>query len=69
LNRSTRHQVIWVRDKETVTLNLPKTIKSDIGFQLMFGEREDYRTERLKLDNYSKKKHLTIYEDKEYYYN
>lgn len=43
-------------------LKLPKVIKSDIGYQLMFGESEDYRTERKRLDNNAKRNLVKVYE-------
>lgn len=62
-NRATRHQQIWKRTKNGLKLVLPKTINSDIGFQLMFGYREDYREwnkkETENADNYNCK----IYRD------
>ncbi len=53
MSKPTRHQLIWRVDGNIydyklndVKLNLPKIINSDIGFQLMFGLPEDYRSER-----------------------
>ncbi len=45
-NRATRHQEIYKRTKNGLELVLPKKITSDIGFQLIFGYREDYRVEK-----------------------
>jgi hypothetical protein len=49
---------------------LPKKIKSDIGFQLMFGHREDYRIEKEKIqrnaDRYFTKTYLDVEDFKKY---
>ena len=50
-NRATRHQEIWKRTKNGLELVLPKNIKTDIGFQLMFGHREDYRVEEKRIED------------------
>ena len=44
-NRITKHQQIWKRTKNGLELSLPQKINTDIGFQLMFGYREDHRQE------------------------
>ena len=44
-NRATKHQQIWKRTENGLELSLPKNINTDIGFQLMFGYREDNRQE------------------------
>lgn len=59
--KPTRHQEIWKRTKNGLKLVLPKKITSDIGFQLMFGYREDFREEVKDL-----KKHNEKYECKTY---
>lgn len=38
--KPTKHQQIWRRTKNGLRFDMPKTIDSDIGFQLMFGEVE-----------------------------
>jgi len=49
LIKPTKHQEIWERrEDDSLKLVLPKIINSDIGFQLMFGYRECYRTEKEK---------------------
>ena len=35
--RRTQHQLIWTTTENGAELRLPKSIKTDIGFQLMFG--------------------------------
>ena len=69
-NRATRHQEIWKRTKNGLKLVLPKKITSDIGFQLMFGHREDYRVEEKRIDDnanrYFTKTYLNIEDYKKY---
>jgi len=69
-NRATRHQEIWKRTKNGLKLVLPKKITSDIGFQLMFGHREDYRVEEKRIDEnanrYFTKTYLNIEDYKKY---
>lgn len=48
LIKSTKHQEIWIRTENGLKLDMPKIIKTDIGFQLMFGERECFRAEKKK---------------------
>jgi len=49
---------------------LPKKITTDIGFQLMFGYREDYRIEQEKIernaDKYYTKTYLDVEDFKKY---
>tara|TARA_R100000988_G_C3910213_1_gene121642 strand:- start:429 stop:581 length:153 start_codon:yes stop_codon:yes gene_type:complete len=49
---------------------LPKKITTDIGFQLMFGHREDYRIEQDKIqrneDRYFTKTYLDVEDFKKY---
>ena len=40
--RRTQHQLIWTTTENGADLRLPKKIKTDIGFQLMFGEAESH---------------------------
>jgi hypothetical protein len=40
--KPTQHQRIWKRTQNGLKLTLPKKIKSDIGFQLIFGETEKH---------------------------
>ena len=69
-NRATRHQEIYKRTKNGLELVLPKKITSDIGFQLMFGYREDYRIEQEKIqknaDRYFIKTYLDVEDFKKY---
>lgn len=69
-NRATRHQEIWKRTKNGLELVLPKKIKTDIGFQLMFGHREDYRVEEKRIernaDRYFTKSYLNVKDFKKY---
>ncbi len=69
-NRATRHQEIWKRTKNGLKLVLPKKITTDIGFQLMFGHREDYRVEEKRIDDnanrYFTKTYLNIEDYKKY---
>ena len=69
-NRATRHQEIWKRTKNGLELVLPKKIKTDIGFQLMFGHREDYRVEEKRIEDnanrYLAKTYLDVEDFKKY---
>ena len=69
-NRATRNQEIWKRTKNGLELVLPKKIKTDIGFQLMFGHREDYRVEEKRIernaDRYFTKTYLDVEDFKKY---
>ena len=69
-NRATRHQEIYKRTKNGLELVLPKKIKTDIGFQLMFGHREDYRVELEKIqsnaDRYLTKTYIDVEDFKKY---
>ena len=69
-NRATRHQEIYKRTENGLELVLPKNITSDIGFQLMFGYREDYRIEQEKIqknaDRYFTKTYLDVEDFKKY---
>ena len=64
-NRITRHQEIYKRTKNGLELVLPKKINSDIGFQLMFGQREDFRYEKEKYDKHCEQYETKIYKDVE----
>ncbi len=61
-NRATRHQEIWKRTENGLELVMPKIINSDIGYQLMFGYREDHRIERDRLEKNAEKYTTAIYE-------
>jgi len=69
-NRATRHQEIYKRTKNGLELVLPKKITTDIGFQLMFGYREDYRIEQENIqrnaDRYLAKTYLDVEDFKKY---
>ncbi len=59
-------QIIWIRDKENnLELNIPKVIKSDISFQLMFGMPEDTKEERRIIRRHLTKYSTTIYIEEE----
>jgi hypothetical protein len=70
INRATKHQEIYKRTENGLKLVLPKKIKTDIGFQLMFGYREDKRTEEKRLkendEKYFTKTYLNIEDFKKY---
>ena len=70
IKRATKHQEIWRRTENGLELILPKKIKTDIGFQLIFGYREDKRTEQKRLqenDNrYLTRTYLNIEDFKKY---
>ena len=70
INRATKHQEIWKRTENGLKLVLPKKIKTDIGFQLIFGYREDKRTEQKRLqendDRYLTRTYLNIEDFKKY---
>ena len=70
IKRATKHQEIWKRTENGLELILPKKIKTDIGFQLIFGYREDKRTEQKRLqenDNrYLTRTYLNIEDFKKY---
>ena len=69
-NRATRHQEIYKRTEYGLELVLPKKITTDIGFQLMFGHREDYRVEEKRIEdnanNYQAKTYLSIEDFKQH---
>ena len=69
-NRATRHQEIYKRTENGLELVLPKKITTDIGFQLMFGHREDYRVEEKRIernaDKYYTKTYLDVEDFKKY---
>ena len=69
-NRATRHQEIYKRTENGLKLVLPKKISSDIGFQLMFGYREDYRIEQEKIqrnaERYFTKTYIDVEDFKKY---
>ena len=64
-NRATRHQEIYKRTKNGLELVLPKKITTDIGFQLMFGYREDYRIEQEKIQKNANRYFIKTYLDVE----
>lgn len=62
--KSTKHQEIWERkEDDSLVLILPKIINTDIGFQLMFGFRECYRTEKHKEYKNNQKYKVKVYKD------
>ena len=70
IKRATKHQEIYKRTENGLKLVLPKKIKTDIGFQLMFGYREDKRVEQKRLqennDRYLTRTYLNIEDFKKY---
>ena len=70
IKRATKHLEIYKRTENGLELVLPKKIKTDIGFQLMFGYREDKRTEEKRLkendERYFTKTYLNIEDFKKY---
>ena len=70
IKRATKHQEIYKRTENGLELILPKKIKTDIGFQLMFGYREYKRTEEKRLkqndERYFTKTYLNIEDFKKY---
>ena len=70
IKRATKHQEIYKRTENGLKLVLPKNITSDIGFQLMFGYREDYKYEQEKrqknANKYFTKTYLNIEDFKLY---
>ena len=69
-NRATRHQEIYKRTENGLELVLPKKITTDIGFQLMFGHREDYRVEEQRIEEnanrYQAKTYISIEDFKQH---
>ena len=63
-NRATRHQEIWKRTKNGLKIDIPKIINTDIGFQLMFGYREDNRVWSKKVNENADKYYCKVYNDK-----
>ena len=60
--KPTKHQEIWERkEDDSLVLVLPKIINSDIGFQLMFGHREDHRVEEKRLEDNANKYNCKTY--------
>ena len=70
IKRATKQQEIFKRTEHGLELLLPKKIKTDIVFQLMFGYREDKRVEQKRLqennDRYLTKTYLNIEDFKKY---
>lgn len=65
MSRRVKSQEIWKKTENGLKLVLPKNINSDIGFQLMFGYREDYRHEKEKYDKHCEQYETKIYKDVE----
>lgn len=59
--KPTIHQIICEGTKNGLKYTMPKTINSDVGFQLMFGKVEDYEHEQSII-----KAHHDTYETKTY---
>ncbi len=65
MSKATKNQEIWKRAENGLKLVLPKKINSDIGWQLMFGYREDFRYEKEKYDKHCEQYETKIYKDVE----
>jgi hypothetical protein len=59
--KPTIHQIICEGTENGLKYTIPKTINSDIGWQLMFGKAEDYEHEQSII-----KAHHDTYETKTY---
>tara|TARA_R110000744_G_scaffold320603_2_gene426754 strand:+ start:3171 stop:3389 length:219 start_codon:yes stop_codon:yes gene_type:complete len=58
-------QTIWKREEDdSLTLQMPKIINSDISFQLMFGMAEDPKEEKNKIRKHHNKFTLNQYTEK-----
>jgi len=68
--RRTQHQLIWTTTENGADLRLPKRIKTDIGFQLMFGEAESHveqtKNEKKNAKNYDCKIYRNLQHFKNY---
>ena len=61
-----RTQNIWTRkEDDSLELNLPPIINTDIGFQLMFGMKEDIKEEKRIIRKHTTKYSTTIYVEEE----
>tara|TARA_R110002153_G_scaffold216472_1_gene369027 strand:- start:335 stop:553 length:219 start_codon:yes stop_codon:yes gene_type:complete len=59
-------QIIWKRkEDDSLELDLPKVINSDIGFQLMFGMAEDLKEERRIVRTHISKYSTNVYVEQE----
>jgi len=65
VGKPTRHQQIWETKEDTNELKIPKTISSDVGFQLMFGEAENNELETRKQTENEKNYTTKIYTEEE----
>lgn len=63
--RRTSHQLIWRTTKDGAEMILPKVIRSDIGYQLMFGQPENHKQEQIKQKENSEKYDCRTYESLE----
>ena len=59
--KDTIHQKIWKRTENGLEISIPKIIRSDIGFQLMFGKNEDYDYEQSLIKKHHDSYSPTIY--------
>jgi len=63
--KDTIHQKIWKKTENGLMLCIPKIIKTDIGFQLMFGKNEDYDYEQSIVNKHHEKYCAITYNEKE----
>ena len=64
LSNTTLHQEIWIRkEDDSLELDLPEIINTDIGFQLMFGYRENYQSYVNKLKRNNNTYRVKVYKD------
>ncbi len=55
-----RHQIIWKRSDEGLEMIIPKIIKSDISYQLMFGLDEDKEEERKRIKKHHEREDIKV---------
>jgi hypothetical protein len=59
-------QKIWKRKEDfSLELDMPKVIKSDVSFQLMFGAAEDTKEEKRIINKYNEKHITSVYMEQE----
>lgn len=70
MGKATLHQEIWkIKEDDSLELDLPRIINSDIGFQLMFGYRENNESYCDKLYKNNNKYKVKVYKDVKDYKN
>lgn len=58
--KKNRHQIIWKRSDEGLEMIIPKVIKSDINYQLMFGPEEDKEEERRRIKKHHERENIKV---------